>query len=399
MTTQILTKDKGKERDRVNIRRIRPFDWISLIALITILIIFIYAGYFTREYPVVVTKIEKVLPHEALTIFKTTGQVGIGHTISVGSRVAGHISEIVAEPGAYVRKEQVLARIEDTDAIIMRDQRDANLKLARASLEQAGIHLGEARNAYEQNLILFRKGSLSKDGLHAFEIQMHKAKAAFNVAEATVKANAVALKGAIVALGYTEIKAPCDGIVLECNARVGESVKPVTSEEGRGIFILGDMTSLQVEAAVPGAEAFEIRPGQPCMVYVEAAGVRLRGVVSTVASADETKPTPGVVVTFSEMDARIRSGMEASIAFLSDPVLSGEDKPLIMVRRSSLVPVRDGHAVYVARNNRAEIRNVVIGKNYKNQVQISAGLEVGDLLIEDHPDGMRTGSKLIVRNN
>lgn len=375
----------------------KPFEWIALASLVIMLIIFIYTGYFTRDFAVSVSKVSQEYPYQVYTKFSADGKIVVEHKISIAPRVAGQISEIMVDKGSLVKKDQVIARLDSTDASLLRDQRKADLRLAEAKLEQARIGLNEAKLEYEHCVDQYRKGSVSGSGFHACAASLRRIKSAFEVAQATVIAQTAALHSANAGLVYTEVRAPFDGIVLSRDAHVGDTAGPklTTSDDDSGIVTLADLSSLEIEVQAPASEIESLKAGQPCMVSVDALKLHLKGKVESVMqTAGKDNMSASVLVRLIDHDARILPEMSAQVAFLAQQVAPGEDKPLILVNRFSLTKSRSGYFVFVVKDEKAVEKRVHIGAQFKDKVEIRQGISDGDMLIVNPPDGIRNGSRV-----
>lgn len=380
-------------------RKVKPFDWISLASLVAILVIFIYAGYFTREFTVDVTEVNREYPHQIHTLFNASGRVVVDHVITVMPRTTGQLVKVLVKEGDLVKKGQVIARLESTDAELLKDQSDANLTLANANLEQAMIAYGEAELEHERCKDLYQKGSLPEAEYKASSTALRKAGSAVNVGKATVRAQAAALRGAEVALGYTQVKAPVDGIVLKENAYAGDMVSPLgfSGQENSGIISLVEFSSFAVKAEVPDSKIDLIKKGEPCVIMVDALqNKQLRGEVDAVLPAvDGDKGKAAVILSLIDHDNRILPDMSADVAFLTRPLSPDEINPINVIDRSALVVSRDGHTVFLVKSDHAVEKKVIIGAQFKDKVEIREGLSSGDLVILNPPDGLKKGSKVI----
>ncbi len=379
-------------------RRIRPFDWVALASLTAMLVIFIFAGRFTREFSVDVAKVTREYPFQIDTRLKTSGHVVTDHVIAVMPKTMGQVVEILVKEGDPVIKGQVVARLESTDAELLKDKLDADVRLAHANLEQAAIGYGEARTEHERSKELYQEGSLSESGYQSSLALLRKAKSAVNVAEATVKAQTAALHGAEVALGYTQVKAPVDGVVLKKIAHVGDTVSPLdlSGQTVPGIISLAEFSSLRVEGEVPEYEIDSIKTGDPCVVTIEALKKTLRGEVEAILPpAGEDAKNAMVRIVFIDHAPGLRPEMTADIAFLTRPLSSDETRPITVVDRKALVAADGGHTVFLVRGGHAVEKRVSIGEQYKERVEIRKGLSAGDTVILNPPDELKKGAKVV----
>jgi HlyD family secretion protein len=404
MAQQLLTKDMVGHlpRHETSVKKVRPYDLVALVCLVLTLVIFMYAGYFTREFTVDVTRVHTAYPYQMYTSLDADGKVVVGRTACLSPRIPGELSRVLADKGSLVKKGQLLARLEDTDARLSVEQGEADLRLAQANLDQANILQGEAAATAEHSRGLHANGSLSETDYRASETALRKANTSLTLAQAMVKARETALRRAQLNLEYTAVHAPFDGIVLSCGARQGDMVRPLLSgnDESGSILTLADLNALEVEVKVPGTQMADITAGQPCEIILDLKQKPFRGEVDSVVQKTGREWSGKVVrVGFLDQDPRIMPGANARVAFLIRQISSKENKPLVAVDRSALNLVRGGYSVFKVSGDRAVEKTVRLGRQFKNEVEILEGISLGDMLVADPPDGLKHGSRVIVRKD
>src|ERR1019366_5550154 len=72
------------------------------------------------------------------TVLNASGYVTARRQATISSKITGKVTEVLVEEGLGVKEGQVLARLDDTNAV-------ASLKLARAQLESARTTLAETQ--------------------------------------------------------------------------------------------------------------------------------------------------------------------------------------------------------------------------------------------------------------
>lgn len=402
MEQQVLTKGmaghpKGCGRKA---GKVRPYDVAALVSLVLALGVFLYAGYFAREYKVSVTTVREAYPYQMYTSVNADGKVVAGRKVSLFPRMPGEVARIFVKRGDLVKQGQLMAALESTEAELAHEQSEANLKLANAGLEQAGIVLGEAESAFAHDRELHAAGSLTDSDRRSSETRLRKARSALNVARATVAAQQAALRQADFLLGHTRICAPFDGIVMSLSACPGDLVRPLLSgaDEGSAILTLADLGALEVEVELSGSEKETISAGQPCEITLGVRGRPLRGEVAAVVPQAGRDAGKAVVrVGLLDHDARVRPGTTAQVAFLAREMTPEDSKPLLTVDRSALTPSPGGYSVFKVSADRVVQKAVRLGRQFKEQVEVVQGVTPGDTLVEDPPDGMKHGSRVAVR--
>ncbi|HVY79458.1 MAG TPA: efflux RND transporter periplasmic adaptor subunit [Steroidobacteraceae bacterium] len=235
-----------------------------------------------------------------------TGTLSAVTTVQVGTQVSGKIVEIKADFNDRVKKGQLVARIDPT--ILEQQVRDA-----QAGLERSQAELEQAQLEFKRNEGLFERKVLT-------EIEFNNAKYALAVARANVKSAQVALDRAKQNLAYTQIYAPIDGIVVERNVDVGQTV--VASMSTPQLFLIAqDLSQMQILASVDESDIGAIHEGQDVRFSVQAYPNRkFTGKVKQVRLQSKTTENVvnyTVVVLVANNDGKLLPGMTATLEFLT----------------------------------------------------------------------------------
>jgi HlyD family secretion protein len=140
----------------------------------------------------------------------STGTLSAVKTVQVGTQVSGQVAAEYVDFNDHVKKGQLLARIDPT--LQQQAVRDADAGLARAQAQ-----LVQARAEYNRNKPLAEQKFISASEFQTLETNLA-------VAQAAVRSAQVALDRAKQNLSYTNIYAPIDGVVVERNVDVGQTV-------------------------------------------------------------------------------------------------------------------------------------------------------------------------------
>lgn len=379
-------------------RHRKPLFWVFIGLLIVVTGILAMKGIFTPKVEVELATVSQVYPSQAFTLLNASGYVVAQRKAAVASKATGQLVWLGVEEGSRVRQGEVLARLENRDAVASRDQAAANLGSARAALEQAKAELHDATLAYNRQKELLAQGIVAEADYDAAFARYKRAKAGVSGAESNITSASAALQGADVAIDYTLIRAPFDAVVLTKNADVGDIVTPLgaAANAKAAVVTIADMGSLQVEADVSESNLEKIKVGQPCEVILDALPeVRSRGILHTVVpTADRSKATVMVKVKFLDMDKRILPEMSAKVAFLERPVKSDEQQPVIALN-SQAVSTRNGKKfVFLAKGDRAVETQVDVGAPIGDMVRIVSGVKAGDKVVVKPLDKLRDGSRI-----
>jgi HlyD family secretion protein len=328
---------------------------------------------------------------------------------SVSSKVPGRLAYLGVTEGSYVRRGQVIARLENADYQAQVAQAVANVASSRARLLEAEADRAQfEREARRLRDIHARNAQLiSPQEVDAGETRAATAAARAHSAAAGVAAAEAALRYARVNLENTEIRAPFTGTVLRKEAEVGEVVAPsVGGGLTRGAVVtMADLTTLEVDVDVNEAYIARINTGQGARITLDAypdtsfAG-RVRQVVPT---ADRQRATVQVKVSIVERDPRILPEMGARVDFLepearlaSGPV--NASPPRIRLPVAAVREAGGQSMVWLVRDGRLASRTVQAGPASGGFREIRSGLSGGELLLVGGVDAPRDGMRVKVTN-
>lgn len=335
-----------------------------------------------------------VYPSQALTLLNATGYVVAQRKASVASKATGRLEWLGVLEGSKVREGEVIARLESSDTVAMRDQAAANVQVAEANLAQGRAELTQAEIAFRRSEALGEKNIISESTRETAEARLAKARAAFAGYGAAIAAAQANLRVSEVAIGQTLIRAPFDGVVLTRHANVGDTITPFSQavDTKGAVVTIADMDSLEVEADVAESSYLSIHVGQPVEIQLDAIpGERFEGVVSRmVPTVDRAKASTLVKIRFAQRDSRMLPDMSAKVAFLEREIRESERKPVLAVPVASLVEVDGRQHVYVIDNGKARLRSVDLGAKVGDQIEVrdlNAGTRVVIRPSEDLVDG------------
>jgi RND family efflux transporter MFP subunit len=382
-------------------RKRRKFIYLALIVVSLPILGWLYAnGTFTPSAQVQVATVTQIYPSQAFTMLNASGYVVPQRKSALASKVTGRLIWLGVEEGSHVRKDQVVARLENLDVSASKDQATANVNVARFNLGQAQAELRDATLSFNRNKELLSRGVIAQQTYDSAFARYEKAVAAVATAEAAVKASTAALEGAEVLLEYTLIRAPFDAVVLTKDADVGDIVTPLgaAANAKAAVVTIADMSSLEVEADVSESNLSKIRIGQPCEIQLDALpDLRFRGEIHMIVpTADRSKATVMVKVRFLDKDSRILPEISAKVAFLSRPATAEEKRPRIAVNQAALVNRKERKVVFLAKGDKVAEAPVSLGIPIGDMIEVLEGVKVGDQIVLNPSDRLKNGSKILV---
>lgn len=362
---------------------------VPALAVVAAAIVSLFAYDRLLRAPVAVETVSVTMsyPSQAYTELNATGYVVAQRKAAVASKATGRLVWLGVEEGSRVKKDEIIARLENLDVKATREQAAANLQLAKANLEQGLAELRDAETSLKRSEDLLAQGFVSRAS-HDIAVARHdKGRANIASLQAGIAAAQANLRGTDVAVEQTLIRAPFDGVVLTKAANVGDVVTPFSSAlDAKGAVVtMADMSTLEVEADVSESNLSRVRIGQPVEIQLDALpDVRFRGVVArTVPTVDRAKATVMNKIRFLEADARILPEMSAKVAFLSQEISDAERAPRAALNAAALATRAGRNVVFVVRGGKV------------TEVPVETGAKMGDLV--EIRSGPQPGEKVVLR--
>jgi HlyD family secretion protein len=245
---------------------------------------------------------EKVDRGDVTMTVTATGTLSAVTTVQVGSQVSGVISRLYADFNSKVKKGQLLAELDPTSFQAQVEQRQADVTKARV----------EAAN---QRINYDRQRRLVAAGLSA-QSELDSARAAFEGAQAQVQQSTAGLSQSLTNLKYTKILSPIDGVVVDRQYDVGQTV--AASFQAPTLFsIAQDMTKMQVQADVDQSDIGRVQVGQTARFTVDAyPDQEFRGRISQIrlnALVTQNVVTYPVIIEVPNPDEKLRPKMTANV--------------------------------------------------------------------------------------
>ena len=276
------------------------------------------------------------------------------YTTDLYAKNSGYISQINADIGDLVKKNQVLAVIEDPELQQQLLRAQAAVQQANAAFEvskrrviglEADLVLQRANLKRSDQLFARQAGSAqqldeqrAKEGVSTANLGVGQAEVV--LAEANVQAVNADLQRLLAMVEYTKIVAPFDGVITRRLVNPGDLVQAaMTTRPISPLFTCQAIDTVRVFAEVPEMNAAAISPGWEAEVRLYGpTGQALRSAVTRIASAlDPTTRTMRVEIDLPNPDGTIIPGMYAQVTLWSPPSQSGRGVPTKLRFKSDLI--------------------------------------------------------------
>jgi len=275
-------------------------------------------------------------------------------------KVPARVTAIHVRPGDVVSQGQTLITLDSSDY-------QAAVAQAEAAVKGAAIQLETARAALERTQRLHEAGAVSDQ-------QLEQAQSGYDGAQVGVETANAALAMASQQIGYCNLTSPISGVVGSINLSLGDTANPASPAA-----VISETSQLEIEVMVSELEISFIEVNSPVDVYVRAVSEEaFKGQVASVATVpDPVKRNYAVKISLDNSEGKIKSGMFAEVA-----VNTISKDNAVCVPTNAVVPKGARTVVYVVdEESRAQEREVEIGIENSNYVEIVNGLSVGEEVI------------------
>jgi HlyD family secretion protein len=252
-------------------------------------------------------------------VVTATGSLSAVITVQVGSQVSGAIDKLFADFNSKVKKDQVVAQINQDKFKATVDQARANLLAAQANVMKAKASMEDAQRTLDRNKELKKRDLIAQSEFDTSQAAYDGAAAQYEVNKAQVSQAEAALNQAMVDLNNTVIRSPVDGIVVSRNVDVGQTV--AASLQAPVLFLIAnDLSKMQVDTNVSEGDVGNVWVGQEVTFAVDAYPTRrFKGTVQQVRNAAimvQNVVTYDAVVGVDNKELLLKPGMTANVEFL-----------------------------------------------------------------------------------
>lgn len=341
----------------------------------------------------------------------------------------GIVSEVLAQEGQTVRPGQVLARLVSPTRVAAREVAAANVEAAEASLRETRIALRSAEEKLDRSRTLYARDFVSAAAVRTEEVEVERARASIERVSSESRAAQARLRLTSAEGQSADVVAPLGGVVTLAAVRVGQQVSP---DDERPLFQTGqDIRTLTLEIMVSEADLPRVGPNSrvrfsvdaypgvqedATLVSVGSAPIRegrfvsYRGLATVNNRAEVLKPGMSASVQIIRADARNTLRIPARATyFMPDnyvsPVPPDVLEQLKREYHGDMRAVRAGargrefrrmiqegfRVVFVLEMNRPARREVRIGAETDEFIEITEGLKEGDVVIVAKTGGPPTG--------
>lgn len=310
-------------------------------------------------------------------------------TVDVAPKTGGRLQSINVQLGDRVRRNQVIAKIEDLEIVEQVKQARASMEVARATIRQREADLKVAEVNFERSKNLFGRQLLAKQALDDAESRYLSAQAQLDLAKAQTEQTGARMEELEINLRNTTIVSPVDGFVGRRNVDPGAWVS-----QNAPVVSVVDISRLRIVSNVVEKDLRMVNAGDQAVVEVDAyPGEKFNGRIARVSPVlDPSTRTATMEVEIPNVDYRLKPGMYARVALTIE-----EREHALLVPKVAVVDYEGRRGVFVAdAENKARFIPVKLGLEDAERMEIVEGLKAGDQIVTSGAGSLRAGDTLLL---
>jgi RND family efflux transporter MFP subunit len=293
---------------------------------------------------------------------------------AIYARVSGYLKSWEQDIGAKVKAGQTLATIDSPDL-------DQQLAQAKADLATAEANEDLAVSTASRYAALVAKQIVSQQVMDEKQGDADAKKAAADAA----KANLRRLKAME---SFKNIVAPFAGIVTLRNTDVGALIN-AGNTTGQELFEVSDLSRVRIYVQVPQAYSANLRPGLKATLELpQYPGRKFEATLVTTSNAvDVASRSIRVELQADNTDDALLGGAYCRVAFQ----LPGNANNMRVPATALISSDRGSQVAILTPEGKAVFRQVQLGRDFGDSVEVTSGLTLHDKVIDSPPETLRSG--------
>jgi len=323
-----------------------------------------------------------------------SGTLAFREQVQLRSEVIGQVTELHVEEADPVKKNELVITLDPKTYQAQVEQAEARVRIQQIAIERQRLLIRTLADRFERQKTMFAKNLVDEDSYQALESELALAKVDLRSLQESLAQARAALDQSEELLSKTRIRSPIDGIVIQVDIKVGETViAGTTNIPGSTMMVIADPSETLTEVHVDEADIAQVHEGQNADIFAAAyPDTPLAGIIQSIASvARKAKGQASlsflVKILLAEQDTMIiRPGMsvradiytrssEEALAIPVQAVLYDEDMDEDDKGKDEQT------YVFVMEDGKAVRKDVEIGISSDSDQEITAGLEEGELII------------------
>jgi RND family efflux transporter MFP subunit len=321
-------------------------------------------------------KVERVQRQKINAFLVLNGVVEPERKVEVYSRLSAYVKKITKEEGDFVKKDDVLALLDDTEILI-------SYRQAQIQLEQTKLTLKDEDTNYRRSQELKKREMISEQDFQLSQANYNKAK----LDHQTKLEN---FKDLELQLSYTKIKSPVEGYVTERLTEVGDRVNA-----NQHVYTVEDFSPLLVRVYVPTVDIVNLKTQMQVQVVTDVLkGMIFEGKVKLInPRIDVQSGTVKVTVEVFDHTRKLKPGM-----FVETRIVVRNKPDALVVPRKSISFEQNQPYVFIFNFQGRQVskHSIKTGISEGDYIEVVEGLKEGDRIVTIGVEGLKDEMKVRV---
>jgi membrane fusion protein, multidrug efflux system len=330
-----------------------------------------------KEFPVL-TIVEK----DTVVSNQFVADVQAKKNVEIHSRVPGYLQHIYVNEGQFVKKGQLLFKINDAEL-------QMSLLKANAAFKEAEADVRISKVEVKQLQILFDKQVIADNELELAKAKLAASQAKLAFADATKQA-------VLQKINFTNITSPFDGVIDRIPYKEGSVIN-----DGTLLTTVSNLSEVYAYFSIPENLYFELITNNKLGAQQKIELILPNGVTynynGTLQTAEgEIDNTTGVIqykVAFPNPDNFIKHGTSGKL------VISEKQENSIIIPQKSTFSIQDKTYVFlVDKQNTVKMQPVEVSSTLSDTYIIGGGLNKGDIIVSEGTQSLRDGAVIAIKS-
>ena len=327
-----------------------------------------------QNTPATEVDVFKVKESSVVLSFWLEGHIKAKRTVDIRPEINGQLEEVLFKEGGYVKKDDILFKIDD-------QLLQAEIASSEASLEQARATLSSSQREYNRSDRLRKANAVSEE-------QHERALTSLEIARADIKQSEANLKRQEVMLEYATIKAPFSGYVSRSYIDEGNLL---TANQTASLVTIHDLDSVYIDVKMDSHRYLDMKKDfsegsviesndVPVVVQLENGDIYSYK-AKVLFSESEVDPSTGSYLVRFELEnpnKLLMTGMHVRVQ-----LAYGKDPSTIMIPVKAVQKMPNGgsQVMLVNEDNIVESRIIETKEMIDDKWRVTSGLQEGDTVI------------------
>jgi HlyD family secretion protein len=323
-----------------------------------------------------------------------SGTLAFREQVQLRSEVIGQVVELHVEEADPVAKGDMLITLDPKSYQAQVEQAEARVRIQEIAIQRQRLLIENLEQRFERQKALHAANLVDEDSFELLENELALARVDLNSLQESRSQASAALDQSLELLDKTRIRSPIDGIVIQIDVKVGETViAGTTNIPGSTMMVIADPSASLTEVQVDEADIAVVRLGQSADVYAAAyPDTPLSGTVESIASVARQQPGQAnlsflvKILLDEQQTVEVRPGMSVRADIYTETSAETLSVPVQAVRfEEDLDEAAEGEEeqafVFAVEEGKAVRRDVKLGISSDEDQEILEGLSEGETVV------------------